>query len=55
LLASVHASAALGSEDALVEWRYFDLEAQLYGDAVLPKKRNDRCPKDRLGFDPDAD
>jgi L-alanine-DL-glutamate epimerase-like enolase superfamily enzyme len=21
-----------------VEWRYFDLEAQLYGDAIVPKK-----------------
>jgi L-alanine-DL-glutamate epimerase-like enolase superfamily enzyme len=56
LLASVHASAALGSEDALVEWRYFDLEAQLYGDAVLPKNGMITVPQGPgLGFDPDAD
>ncbi|CAG4921952.1 enolase C-terminal domain-like protein [Paraburkholderia saeva] len=34
-LASVHASAALGGPGALVEWRYFDLEAQPYGDAIV--------------------
>jgi len=56
LLASVHASAALGSEDSLVEWRYFDLEAQLYGDAVLPKNGMIAVPQGPgLGFDPDAD
>jgi L-alanine-DL-glutamate epimerase-like enolase superfamily enzyme len=37
LLAAVHASAAFGGAGAYVEWRYFDLEAQLYGDAVIPK------------------
>jgi L-alanine-DL-glutamate epimerase-like enolase superfamily enzyme len=56
LLASVHASAALGSKDALVEWRYFDLEAQLYGDAVRPSKGTIAVPQGPgLGFDPDAD
>lgn len=56
LLASVHASAALGSKDALVEWRYFDLEAQLYGDAVRPKNGTITVPQGPgLGFDPDAD
>ena len=56
LLASVHASAALGSEDSLVEWRYFDLEAQLYGDAALPKNGTITVPQGPgLGFDPDAD
>jgi L-alanine-DL-glutamate epimerase-like enolase superfamily enzyme len=55
LLASVHASAALGSEDSLVEWRYFDLEAQLYGDAVLPRNGKITVPREPgLGFDPDA-
>jgi L-alanine-DL-glutamate epimerase-like enolase superfamily enzyme len=53
LLASVHASAALGSEDALVEWRYFDLEAQLYGDAVLPKNGMMTVPpRTRFGIRP---
>lgn len=56
LLASVHASAALGSKDSLVEWRYFDLEAQLYGDAMLPKNGLITVPQGPgLGFDPDAD
>ena len=56
LLASVHASAALGSKDSLVEWRYFDLEAQLYGDAVLPKNGMITVPQGPgLGFNPDAD
>ena len=56
LLASIHASAALGSNDALVEWRYFGLEAQLYGDAVLPKNGMITVPQGPgLGFDPDAD
>jgi L-alanine-DL-glutamate epimerase-like enolase superfamily enzyme len=56
LLASVHASAALGSTNSLVEWRYFDLEAQLYGDAILPKDGAIVVPQQPgLGFDPDAD
>src|SRR5215472_343638 len=37
LLAAVHANAALGGPGAMVEWRYFDLEAQLYGDAINPR------------------
>jgi L-alanine-DL-glutamate epimerase-like enolase superfamily enzyme len=56
LLASVHASAALGSKDSLVEWRYFDLEAQLYGDAMRPRNGTITVPQGPgLGFDPDAD
>lgn len=56
LLASVHASAALGSKDSLVEWRYFDLEAQLYGDAMRPRNGTIVVPQGPgLGFDPDAD
>jgi L-alanine-DL-glutamate epimerase-like enolase superfamily enzyme len=56
LLASVHASAALGSKDSLVEWRYFDLEAQLYGDAMRPRNGTIAVPQGPgLGFDPDAD
>jgi L-alanine-DL-glutamate epimerase-like enolase superfamily enzyme len=55
LLASVHASAALGSKDSLVEWRYFDLEAQLYGDAMLPNGMITVPQGPGLGYDPDAD
>ncbi|WP_092137815.1 mandelate racemase/muconate lactonizing enzyme family protein [Cupriavidus sp. YR651] len=56
LLASVHASAALGGPDALVEWRYFDLEAQLYGDAIIPKNGAFAVPQGAgLGLEPSAD
>ncbi len=53
LLASVHASAALGGRNALVEWRYFDLEAQLYGDAIVPKQGAIAVPQGAgLGLEP---
>jgi L-alanine-DL-glutamate epimerase-like enolase superfamily enzyme len=56
LLASVHASAALGGPGALVEWRYFDLEAQLYGDAIVPKNGMIAVPQaPGLGLEPDSD
>ncbi|MDB5789360.1 mandelate racemase/muconate lactonizing enzyme family protein [Caballeronia mineralivorans] len=56
LLANVHASAALGGPGAMVEWRYFDLEAQLYGDAIIPKNGAIAVPQDPgLGLEPDAD
>jgi L-alanine-DL-glutamate epimerase-like enolase superfamily enzyme len=37
LLAGIHAAAASGTADAVIEWRFFDLEAQLYGGALAPK------------------
>jgi L-alanine-DL-glutamate epimerase-like enolase superfamily enzyme len=56
LLASVQASAALGSKDALIEWRYFDLEAQLYGDAIIPRNGAIAVPQGPgLGIEPNAD
>ena len=56
LLASVHASAALGGAGALVEWRYFDLEAQLYGDAIIPKNGAFAVPQGPgLGLEPSAE
>ena len=36
LLAAIHATAALGGSQAMVEWREFDLEAQIYGGALAP-------------------
>src|SRR5262249_4019444 len=30
--------AALGTADAMIEWRYFDLEAQLYGGVLAPQR-----------------
>jgi L-alanine-DL-glutamate epimerase-like enolase superfamily enzyme len=56
LLASVHASAALGGPGALVEWRYFDLEAQLYGDAIVPHNGVIAVPQGAgLGLEPNLD
>jgi L-alanine-DL-glutamate epimerase-like enolase superfamily enzyme len=56
LLAAIHASAALGGPEALVEWRYFDLEAQLYGTAIVPKNGAIAVPQGAgLGLEPNAD
>ena len=56
LLAAMHANAALGGPGAMVEWRYFDLEAQLCGDAITPKNGQVSVPQGPgLGFEPSAD
>ena len=34
LLAALHVLAALGTVDSMIEWRYFDLEANTYGSAL---------------------
>jgi L-alanine-DL-glutamate epimerase-like enolase superfamily enzyme len=48
--------AALGGPAAMVEWRYFDLEAQLYGDAIIPKNGTMAVPQaPGLGLEPNAD
>ena len=53
LLAALHGCAALSS-DPLVEWRFFDAEAHLYGDAVLPDQGKLAMPRGAgLGIDPD--
>lgn len=55
LLAAVHVNAALG-RDALVEWRYFDLEARLYGERMVPRDGFIEVPDGAgLGFDPDPE
>jgi L-alanine-DL-glutamate epimerase-like enolase superfamily enzyme len=54
LLAAIHATAALGDADAMIEWRYFDLEAQLYGGALAPVNGRISLPdRPGLGLDPD--
>jgi L-alanine-DL-glutamate epimerase-like enolase superfamily enzyme len=54
-LAGLHASAALSS-DPLVEWRFFDLHARLYGDNAVPVNGKVDVPGGAgLGFDPDPD
>jgi L-alanine-DL-glutamate epimerase-like enolase superfamily enzyme len=56
LLAAIHATAALGTADAMIEWRYFDLEAQIYGSALVPKDGRMLVPKGPgLGLEPDPD
>jgi L-alanine-DL-glutamate epimerase-like enolase superfamily enzyme len=55
LLAAVHVIAALG-QGSLVEWRFFDLEARLYGTAGVPKDGSIDVPQGPgLGFDPDPE
>ena len=54
LLAAIHVTAALGSGDAMVEWRYFDLEAQIYGGLLSPVNGQIKVPQGPgLGVDPD--
>ena len=56
LLAAVHATAALGTADSMIEWRYTDLAARAYGDAVLPADGRIRVPDGPgLGADPDPE
>jgi L-alanine-DL-glutamate epimerase-like enolase superfamily enzyme len=53
LLTAIQTSAAL-SPEPLVEWRFFDCEARLYGDDVVPVGGKLRLPKGPgLGRDPD--
>ena len=56
LLAAIHVTAALGTTDAMIEWRDFDLEAQLYGDAIIPRNGRIDVPQGPgLGIEPDQD
>jgi L-alanine-DL-glutamate epimerase-like enolase superfamily enzyme len=56
LLAAIHATAALGTTDSMIEWRWFDLEAIIYGRALGPKHGRISVPQGPgLGIDPDPD
>ena len=56
LLAAIHATAALGTVDSMIEWRWFDLEAQIYGGALAPERGRIAVPRGPgLGLDPDPD
>ena len=56
LLAALHATAALGNVDSMIEWRLFELEAFIYGDALTPKAGRISVPQGPgLGIDPDPD
>jgi L-alanine-DL-glutamate epimerase-like enolase superfamily enzyme len=54
-LAGVHVNAAMG-QGSLVEWRFFDLEARLYGERFVPRDGSIEVPQGAgLGADPDPD
>jgi L-alanine-DL-glutamate epimerase-like enolase superfamily enzyme len=54
LLAAVHITAALGTADSMIEWRYSGLEAWPYGPALTPEHGQIRVPDGPgLGLDPD--
>ncbi|MDN4987154.1 mandelate racemase/muconate lactonizing enzyme family protein [Bradyrhizobium sp. WYCCWR 13022] len=56
LLAAIHTTAALGTADSMIEWRWFDLEGTIYGDALSPKGGRISVPAGSgLGIDPDPD
>jgi L-alanine-DL-glutamate epimerase-like enolase superfamily enzyme len=56
LLAAIQVMAALGAVDAMIEWRYFDLEARVYGQALDPEQGRVKVPQGPgLGIDPDPE
>jgi L-alanine-DL-glutamate epimerase-like enolase superfamily enzyme len=56
LLAAIHATAALGTADSMIEWRWFDLEATIYGRALRPERGRIAVPEGAgLGIDPDPE
>jgi L-alanine-DL-glutamate epimerase-like enolase superfamily enzyme len=56
LLAAIQATAALGTADSMIEWRWFDLEATIYGSALSPKAGRISVPQGPgLGIDPDPE
>jgi L-alanine-DL-glutamate epimerase-like enolase superfamily enzyme len=56
LLAAIHVTAALGTVDSMIEWRWFDLEATIYGDRLSPHAGRVRVPQGPgLGIDPDPE
>lgn len=56
LLAAIHVTAALGSADSMIEWRYFDLEARILGGGITPARGRINVPRGPgLGLDPDPE
>jgi L-alanine-DL-glutamate epimerase-like enolase superfamily enzyme len=56
LLAAIHATAALGTADSMIEWRFFDLEANVLGGALTAKDGRVQVPQGPgPGIDPDPD
>jgi len=56
MLAALQVTAALGGPDSMIEWRWFELEASIYGDALTPHEGWVTVPQGPgLGLDPDPD
>ena len=56
LLAAIHATAALGTADSMIEWRWFDLEAKIYRGKLSPEAGRISVPQGPgLGTDPDPE
>jgi len=54
LLAAIGVTAGLGTADSMIEWRFTDLAAHVYGDALVPAGGRIRVPPGPgLGIDPD--
>ena len=52
----MHATAAFGPADSMIEWRYTDLQARVYGEAVQPEHGRIRVPQEPgLGAAPDPE
>ena len=46
----------LGGAESMIEWRFLDLEAQLYGSALIPTEGHISVPQGPgLGLKPDED
>src|SRR6202012_2122693 len=56
VLAAIHVTAALGTTDSMIEWRWFALEATIYADVLSTKGGRISVPEGPgLGLDPDPD
>jgi L-alanine-DL-glutamate epimerase-like enolase superfamily enzyme len=56
LLAAIQVAAALGGADAMAEWRWFDQQASIYGDALATTDGRVVVPDGPgLGLDPDPE
>ncbi|MGY4418196.1 L-alanine-DL-glutamate epimerase-like enolase superfamily enzyme [Bradyrhizobium sp. JR6.1] len=54
LLTAIHATAALGTANSMIEWRWFDLETTIYGDLLKTRDGRIAVPQGPgLGLNPD--
>lgn len=56
LLAAIHVTAALGTADSMIEWRWFEVASPIYGNALTLKDGRISPPTGPgLGLDPDPE